>query len=73
MKRFAALQHAGRSGAAPLLDPCRYVRAADRAIACGDHDEACGLIAQAYLAFDLCAAGCLQARAWDRELSERNS
>ena len=35
-----------------LLDPAGYARAADRALAAGDHDRALTLMAQAYLAFD---------------------
>jgi hypothetical protein len=56
-----------------ILDPYRYVREADQALARGDQEQARALIAQAYLAFDLCAAGCEQARARDRGWSERNS
>ena len=56
-----------------ILDPYRYVCEADRALACGDRGHALALIEQAYLAFDLCAAGCEQARARDRASWERNS
>ena len=39
--------------AATLLDPQRYVRAADWALAMGRREDAIALISQAYLAFDL--------------------
>jgi len=39
-----------------LLDPGTYVRAADIALASGDRDRARFLTAQAYRAFDACAA-----------------
>ena len=57
----------------PLLDPLRYISEAEQALARGDHEQARTLIARAYFAFDLCAAGCEQARAWDTGLPERNS
>jgi hypothetical protein len=55
------------------FDPSRYLRAADQAVALGDHDRARAMIDHAYLAFDLCVAGCEQARApvteWERSSS----
>ncbi len=44
------------------LDPWRYGREADEALARGDRREAAVLIEQAFLAFDLCAATCEQVR-----------
>ena len=55
------------------LDPCHYVREADRALADGNHDLAVALVSQAYLAFDLCAASCEHARAWDKVSSGKRS
>ena len=58
----------------PLLDPCRFVRDADLALARGDREEAVLLIQQAYLAFDLCANWCCErVRAAGKDRSERNS
>jgi hypothetical protein len=48
-----------------LFDPYRYVRAADMAVADGDPDRAINLIEEAYMAFDLCLAGCTHARCRD--------
>ena len=45
-----------------IFDPYRYVRAADMAVADGDPDRAINLIEEAYMAFDLCLAGCTHAR-----------
>jgi hypothetical protein len=73
MEHFPALERGERTILVSLLDPYHYVLEADRALARGHRDQARALIAQAYLAFDLCAAGCEQARARDRESSERNS
>jgi hypothetical protein len=55
------------------FDPCRYVYEADQAVALGDRDKARAMIDHAYLAFDLCAAGCEQARARGTESWERSS
>jgi hypothetical protein len=71
MERLAAAKHGERVRLPFLLDPCRYVHEADQARQRGDHEAAVALIAQAYLAFDLCSAGCEHARG--RGLSERNS
>jgi hypothetical protein len=73
MEHSPALKRGERTVLVSLLDPFRYVREADRALERGDRDHARTLIAQAYFAFDLCAAGCEQARARDRGLSERNN
>ncbi len=73
MQRFPTFKRGDRTMLVSLLDPYRYVREADRALERGDSDHARALIAQAYLAFDLCAAGCEQARARDKELWERNN
>jgi hypothetical protein len=73
MERLLGLRHGGGARRAPLLDPCRYVREADRALAVGDLSGAVALIAQAYLAFDLCSTDCRLAKVWGRASSERNS
>jgi hypothetical protein len=73
MAHSPALKRSGSTVLVSLLDPFRYVREADQALADGDRDRAQTLIARAYFAFDLCAAGCEHARARDRESSERNS
>lgn len=73
MERSLALKRGERSRIISILDPHRYVREADQALARGDRDQARTLIAHAYLAFDLCVAGCEQARARDRGSLERNS
>lgn len=49
---------AGWSQFLTLLDPYRYVLAADEALRGGSRDDAVALIAQAYLAFDLLSADC---------------
>jgi hypothetical protein len=73
MEHSPALKRGGSTVLVSLLDPFRYVREADQALADGDRDRAQILIVRAYFAFDLCAADCEQARARDRESSERNS
>jgi hypothetical protein len=73
MERLADLRHGTTSKPGPLLDPCRYVREADRALASGNRDQARDLIAQAYLAFDLCSASCPHAKAWGTGLSGKSS
>ena len=55
------------------LDPCRYAREADEALARGDRRAAAALIEQAFLAFDLCAASCEQVRRLGRACWERSS
>jgi hypothetical protein len=55
------------------FDPSRYLRAADQAVALGDHDKARAMIDHAYLAVDLGVAGCEQARAPGTESWERSS
>lgn len=50
-------EEARRDAFAALLDPRRYVRDADWALASGRRDDAIALIAQAYLAFDVIDAG----------------
>jgi hypothetical protein len=54
-----------------LFDPYRYVRAADMAVADGDPDRAINLIEEAYMAFDLCLAGCTHAGCRD-EVADGN-
>jgi hypothetical protein len=49
---------AGWSDLLTLLDPYRYVLAADDALDRGSREEAVALIAQAYLAFDVLTADC---------------
>jgi hypothetical protein len=73
MERSPTFKRGGRSMLVSLLDPHHYVREADQALARGDGDHARTLIAQAYLAFDLCEAGCEQPSAMDRESWERNN
>jgi hypothetical protein len=73
MEHSPALKRGERTVLVSLLDPILYVREADLALTRGDRDLARTLIAQAYFAFDLCAAGCEQARARDRESSERSN
>ena len=73
MEHSPALKRGGSTLLVSLLEPFRYVREADRAVARGDLDGARTLIARAYFAFDLCAAGCEQARVQDTESRERNS
>jgi hypothetical protein len=73
MERLAAAKGDEKARLRLLLDPCRYVRAADQALQRGNRETALDLISQAYLAFDLCSAGCEHARVWDRVSSERNS
>jgi hypothetical protein len=73
MEPSPALKRGERTVLVSLLDPFLYVREADRALARGDRDHAQNLIAQAYFAFDLCAAGCEQARVRDRVSSERSN
>ena len=73
MERLVAVKHGERVGLPFLLDPCHYVREADHALRRGDRKAALALIAQAYLAFDLCSAGCQKARASGKGSSERNS
>ena len=73
MERSPALQRGARPTLVSILDPYRYVREADQGLARGDRDQARSLIAQAYLAFDLCAAGCEQAKTRDRGSWGRNS
>lgn len=73
MEHSPALKRGGSTLLVSLLEPFRYVREADRAVARGDLDRARTLIARAYFAFDLCAADCEHARARDTESSERNS
>lgn len=72
MEHLLGLRHGG-GRRTPLLDPCRYVREADRALAAGDLSGAKALITQAYLAFDLCSTSCRFAKVWGRVSSERNS
>lgn len=48
-------EETGHGSVAALLDPQRYVREADRALANGHREEAIALVAKAYLAFDLLA------------------
>ena len=50
-------EEARRDALADLLDPRRYVREADWALANGRRDDAIALIAQAYLAFDVVHVG----------------
>jgi hypothetical protein len=73
MEHSPALKRNGSTLLVSLLEPFRYVREADIALAQGDRDRAQTLIARAYFAFDLCAAGCEQARARDRESPERSN
>jgi hypothetical protein len=73
MERISTLKRGDRTILVSLLEPYHYVREADRALARGDRDHARTLIAQAYMAFDLCAAGCEQARLRDRESWERSN
>jgi hypothetical protein len=54
-----------------LLDPCRYVREAELAIANGDREKAIELVQRVYLAFDLCATWCHALRRTDPP--ERNN
>ena len=49
----------------PRFDPHRYVSAAVMAAAGGNLDRAITLIDEAYIAFDLCLAGCTHARRMD--------
>jgi hypothetical protein len=49
----------------PRFDPHRYVSAAVMAAAGGNLDQAITLIDEAYIAFDLCLAGCTQGRRGD--------
>jgi hypothetical protein len=46
-------EEASHASVASLLDPQRYLREADRALANGHRDDAIALVAKAYLAFDL--------------------
>jgi len=55
---FTAEPAAGQSNLLTLLDPYRYILAADHMLGEGRRDEAVALIAQAYLAFDVLSAGC---------------
>jgi hypothetical protein len=73
MERFEAVKHGVTTRPGSLVDPCRYLREADEALRCGDRAAALGLISKAYLAFDLCSAGCRYARAPGRVSRERNS
>jgi hypothetical protein len=73
MEHSPALKRGERTVLVSLLDPFRYACEAERALARGDREQARILIAQAYFAFDLCAAACEQARARDRALLERNN
>ena len=73
MEHSPGLKRGERTVLVSLLDPFRYVCEAERALARGDREQAQTLIARAYFAFDLCAAGCEQARARDRGLLERNN
>jgi hypothetical protein len=73
MERSPALQRDDRIRLVSILDPYRYVQEADRALLRGDREQARSLISQAYQAFDLCAAGCEQAKTRDRGSLERNS
>jgi hypothetical protein len=73
MERLTGLRNGNTTRPGPLLDPCRFVREADQALAIGDRGQARDLIAQAYLAFDLCSAGCRYAKAWGRALPGKNS
>jgi hypothetical protein len=76
MERFPTFKRGDRTMLVSLLDPYRYVREADRALERGDSDHARALIAQAYLAFDLCAAGVsrlgLGTRSCGKEITDRD-
>ena len=73
MKLSAVAKHGDGARRPSLLDPCRYVHEADQALQRGDPVAALALIARAYLAFDLCSAGCEYARAWGKGSPGRNS
>jgi len=57
--RVAAQSSGGETRLLTLLDPYRYVLAADDALRDGKREDAVALIAQAYLAFDVLSADCL--------------